>query len=163
MGIGQRYEDNAKVAVAKLVDEPVLGIAFANRSGAMGALVAGEVVGLAQAGLGGGATTGGRMAPRGSIGREGDKKTRLPLNFLVAITPTRVHVYKHKMFWGSVKIKGELGVFERAGLEVEVKDGRLTKQFHLHSPAQEQTMSFEITRSKVATATAELLGAPAGG
>jgi hypothetical protein len=142
--LSQRYLKNATAAAAKRTGEEILGVAFCNRAGSMRALVAGEVLQLGEAALGGGAVAG-INAPAGAIQREGGKKTRLPLNFVVAITPARVHVFKHRMFWGSVKLKSELGVFDRAGLQVGVRDGAITKQFMLHSPGQGQTMAFEMT------------------
>jgi hypothetical protein len=161
MGLGDKYIANAKKAVAAVVDEEVLNVSFANRSGSMNALLAGQVLRGAEMGLGGDGITGVGM-PRGSIKREGAKKTRLPTNFIVAVTPKHIHIYKHKMFWGSVKLKGELGVFDREGLEVTIETRGLTKQFSLVSPAAGQQMRFEMAKHRVTTELADLLQTPAG-
>jgi hypothetical protein len=159
MGLGDRYLENAKKAVAELIDEEVLMIAFGSRSGSMNAVLAGQVLRGAEAGLGGDGITG-VSVPRGAIEHEGAKKTRLPMNFMLVVTPAHIRVYRHKMFWGSVKVKGELGVFARDGLEVTTKDSGLTKQFALHSPAAGQQMRFEMTKHRVTTELAELLQQP---
>jgi hypothetical protein len=159
MGLGESYIANAKKAVAAVVGEEVLNVSFANRSGSLNAVLAGQVLRGAEIGLGGDGITG-VAVPRGAIKREGAKKTRLPMNFLVAVTPARIHIYKHKMFWGSVKLKGELGVFEREGLEITIEDRGLTKQFALNSPASGQQMRFEMTKHRVTTELADLLRQP---
>jgi hypothetical protein len=161
MALGDRYISNAKKAVSALVGEEVLNVSFASRSGSMNAVLAGQVLRGAEIGLGGDGITG-VSVPRSGIEREGEKKTRLPMNFIVAVTPKHIHVYKHKMLWGSVKLKGELGVFEREGLEVTIEDRGLTKQFSLRSPASGQQMRFEMTKHRVTTELADLLRQPAG-
>jgi hypothetical protein len=133
MSLGEKYVTNAAKAAAKLLDEPVVHVAFGSRSGAMKSLVTSEVTGI------------GGMAPRDVIHREGGKNTKLPLNFLIIVTPSKVHVYQHKMFWGSIKIKKELGVFERAGLQVQVGDSTV-RQFQISSVNPPQAMHFEMAR-----------------
>ncbi|MDX6689915.1 MAG: hypothetical protein QOG15_1372 [Solirubrobacteraceae bacterium] len=160
MALGDRYIANAKKAVAAIVDEEVLNVSFASRSGSMNAVLAGQVLRGAEVGLGGDGITG-VAVPRGAIEREGAKKTRLPMNFIIAVTPKHIHVYKHKMLWGTVKLKGELGVFERERLEVTVETRGITKQFSLVSPAGQQ-MRFEMAKHRVTTELADLLQTPAG-
>ena len=144
MALGDRYIRSATAAVEKRVGEPPLRIAFASRPGATGAMLTGELTGV------------GTLAPRGKIKRENGKDTRLPTNFLVAVTPTRVYVFKHRMLWGSVKIKGELGVFDRDGLVVDVS-GKAMKRFTLHSPQAGQTIVFEMLKHRVTDELAEAL------
>lgn len=94
MALGDRYLENATKAVAELIDEEVLMIAFGSRAGSMNAVLAGQVLRGAEAGLGGDGITGVSM-PRGAIERADAKKTRLPTNFILAVTPANIHVYRH--------------------------------------------------------------------
>jgi hypothetical protein len=149
----ESYFKNATARVEKLTGESVLAIGFCNRVGSMGAVIASAGQELATGG-----ELGGFTAPRGSLVKDG-KKVRLPLNFIVAVTPTSVHVYKHRMFWGRVKIKRELGSFDRGGLEVAVEDAKLTKRFALRSPSGGAAVAFEMTRSKFADGLAAALSA----
>ncbi|MDX6514171.1 MAG: hypothetical protein QOE36_3675, partial [Gaiellaceae bacterium] len=120
MALGDRYLRSATAAAERLTGDRILRVAFAARPGAMAAFVGGQLAGAGE-GLG---STGGR-APGAKIMRDEGKDTKLPANFLLAVTPTRIHVYKHRMGYGRVKIKGELGVFDREGLEVDVQEGKL--------------------------------------
>jgi hypothetical protein len=90
----------------------------------------------------------GARAPGSRIRREGGKDTRLPMSFLVAVTPARIHVYKIRRWWGWITISRELAVFDRDGLIVDVSGDRM-KRFTLHSPAAGQTMAFEMLRHRV--------------
>ena len=74
----------------------------------------------------------------------------------MAVTPTRVHVFKVRNLWGSVRLKRELGVFERDGLVVDI-GGQRMKRFTLHSPAAGQTMTFEMMSHRVTDELAEAL------
>jgi hypothetical protein len=148
MALGDRYIRSATAAVEKRIGERPLRIAFASRPGATAAVLKGEL--LAGAGI-----AGGLRGPGSKIKRESGKDTRLPTSFLIAVTPARVYVYKHRMLWGSVRIKRELGVFDRDGLVVEVS-GKAMKRFMLHSPQAGQTMAFEMLKHRV---TDELAGA----
>ena len=79
------------------------------------------------------------------------------------VTPNRIHVYNIKMFMGRVSVKGELGVFDRRGLQVSVEDGDLTTRFGMRSPTQRQSMAFEILKSEYATSFGRLLQQPVQG
>ena len=46
----------------------------------------------------------------------------LPNQFLLAVTPTRVHAFKCSTAYGNVKAKDELAVWERAGLTVTAEE-----------------------------------------
>jgi hypothetical protein len=86
----------------------------------------------------------------------GGKGAKLPINFVVALTPTAVRILDMKMFWGNVKIKKELGALPRDGLRAAVRDGGVTKQFQLEA-ADGSGIAFEMTRSRFSTALAEAL------
>ena len=155
MALGDRTYASARAAVQKRTGEPVVGAAFAGRVGATAAVLKGELIGGLTAEAGGLGPMGGR-APGGAIRREGGKDTKLPMSFLIAVTQDHVYVYKYVNLWGSVRLKGELGVFDRDGLLVEIGDGTM-RRFALHSPAAGQTMAFEMMRHRVTDELANAL------
>jgi hypothetical protein len=95
----RRYRD----ALQPKVDEPVLAGGLFYRTGGWSALALGPFSGLAA------------MISR-SVGKR--RANGLPNQFLVAVTPTRVHVFKCSTAYGDIKAKDELAVWQRAGLTV---------------------------------------------
>jgi hypothetical protein len=132
VGLGDSYLLNGAKAATPIVGEQILHVTFGSRVGSMGAVLMGQLSGI------------GGMAPRDAIHRPGGKDSKLPMNFMIVITPSRVWVFKHKMFWGRIKIKDTLGVFERVGMQAFVGDGTV-RQFSLVQQNPPQAMSFEIT------------------
>jgi hypothetical protein len=159
MTIADAMTAKAQSEVAALVSEPVLGVAFCNRCGTLDTIVARQITVIAT----GGASGGGYRVPVDEIHRDGGKPTPLPPAFLLGVTATKVHIYKVRMIMGRVSLKGELGVFDRRGLDVSVEDGGLTTRFGMWSPAMRQGMAFEILKSEYATDFARLLQQPAEG
>jgi hypothetical protein len=149
MAWGDRYYRKATAAVEKRNGETVVKVGLGSRPGAMAATARGEAWTLTGFGSG-------SRIPTSKIQRENGKNTRLPTSFLVAVTPTRVHVFKVRNSWGSVRLKRELGVFDRDGLTVDVS-GQRVKRFTLHSPADGQTMTFEMMSHRVTDELAEAL------
>ena len=129
-------------------------LGWASRSGAMGAVIAGQV--LRGVDVAGGNPVGlGTSVPRGHMSAaEGEKGARLPMNFLVALTPTAMRVFSLRKTWTGVKIKKELGTLPRDGLQLAVEDGGLTKKFRLQA-SDGSALGFEMTRSKFATTFAD--------
>ena len=62
------------------------------------------------------------------------------------------------MIMGRLKLKHEIGAFERAGLQLAVENTSLVTVFRLFSPGQRQDMTFEIMASDYASQFAALLG-----
>ncbi len=56
-----------------------------------------------------------------------------------------------------MKVKEEIGAFDRDGLEIATHEEALVRRFAIRSPGQDQEMAFEITRSDYATEFASLL------
>jgi hypothetical protein len=130
MSLGDKYIESALKAAGARLPEKVVCTLFVQRSGAMAAGLAGAVTGNA------------RRTPTDKIWREGGKDTKLPQSFLLAATPTRVHVFAFKMFWGKTKVKDELGSFPRAGLDLQTS-GDPPSQFVIRSSDPAQEMCFE--------------------
>lgn len=140
------------------VGEPVEVIGWASRSGAMASVIAGSVLRGAETAADS-AVVAGVATPRGRMqAGDGDKGARLPLNFMVALAPTALRVFNVRKTWTGVKIKKEIGVLPRVGLQVDVEDGGVTKRFRLDG-ADGSAISFEMTRSKFATSFADDLRA----
>lgn len=158
MSIAERMTEQAEQQSTARVGEPVVGVAFVNRCGTLSTIVvstAGRILtdgwDHPLAGLG---------VPKDEIHREGAKPIPLPYAFLLAVTPTEIHVFEIRMVMGRVKLKDEIAVFERAGLELATQDETLVTAFRIRAPRQGQDMAFEITKSEYATDFAALLRRP---
>jgi hypothetical protein len=161
MAAGDGFYRKAAKKIEDRIGEPVEVIGWASRSGAMGALVAGSVLRGAETAMGSGVATG-AAAPRGRMrGDGGSKGARLPLNFMVALTPSAFHVFKIRKTWRGLKLQKELGVLPRDGLRAEIGEGGLTLRFRLDA-ADGSALAFEMTRSKFARTFAEELQAALG-
>jgi hypothetical protein len=158
MAWGDRFYDKAREKIEQRVGEPVEVIGWASRSGAMGALIAGTALRGAET-LADSPVVTGAKAPGGRMRTaEGGKGTRLPMNFMVALTPNALRVFKIRKTYTGVKIQKELGALPRQGLRAEIDDGGVTKRFRLEG-ADGSALGFEMTRSKFATTFAEDLRA----
>jgi hypothetical protein len=158
MALGDGFYEKARKKIEERIGEPVEVIGWASRSGAMSAVIATTVVRGAETAMDAPVVTGGtgpssRMASGG-----GEKGARLPMNFMVVLTPTAFRVLKIRKGWSGLKIKGELGALPREDLRLDVKDGGMTKQFRLDA-ADGSAVGFEMTRSKFATRFADELSA----
>jgi hypothetical protein len=156
--LGDRFYRKAKEKVEQRIGEPVHVLGWASRTGAMGAVIAGQV--LRGADVAGGNPIGlGTSIPGSRVtGPGGEKGARLPINFLVALTPTAMRLFSVRNGWTGVKVKKELGALPREGLRLGVEDGGITKRFLLHG-ADGSAVAFEMTRSKFATTFADDLKA----
>jgi hypothetical protein len=153
---GDSFYRKAGAKIEGQIGEPVEVIGWASRSGAMGAVIAGKVVGGAEVAIGGQNSSfigipGHHMKVAGN-----DKGVRLPVNFMVVLTPTAFRVLKISKGWGGVKIKGELGTLPRDGLVLAIEDSKVTKQFQL-AGTDGSVVRFEMARSKFTTNFAEQL------
>lgn len=152
MSIAESMTKQAREKVAARLTEPLIDVAMVNRYGVLSGILASTAIGIATDGAGG------AWVPKDAIHREGSKPTPLPHAFLVAVTGTAVHVFTIRMIMGRLKVKDEIGVFERAGLQLAVEEMSLVTVFQLYAPRQRQDMTFEIMRSEYATDFAALLG-----
>jgi hypothetical protein len=158
MAWGDSFYRKASAKIEGQIGEPVEVIGWASRSGAMGAVIAGKVAGGAEVALGGSNASfmgipGDRMKVAGN-----DKGVKLPVNFMVVLTPSALRVLKISKGWTGLKIKGELGAIPRDGLALAIEDAKVTKQFQL-AGSDGSAIRFEMTRSKFATSFSEQLEA----
>ena len=158
MAWGDGFYRKARAKVEQRTGETVEVIGWASRSGAMGAVIAGTALRGAEAAAGS-AVQAGVAAPRGRMqAGGGEQGARLPMNFMVALTPTAFRVFKIRKTWTGLKLKKELGSLPRKGLHVEIEDGGIVKRFRL-AGADGSALGFEMTRSKFATTFADELRA----
>jgi hypothetical protein len=155
---GDGFYRKAKAKVETRIGEPVQLIGWASRSGAMASVLAGAALRGAETAMGSPIVTG-AAAPRGRMqAGDGGKGARLPMNFMVVLTPTAFRVLKIRKTWFGVSIKKELGALPREGLRVEIEEAGITKRFRLDG-ADGSALGFEMTRSKFATTFADDLRA----
>jgi hypothetical protein len=158
MAWGDRFYAQAGKKVEGRVGEPVELITRASRPGAMGALIAGQVArgvdaaGPDPIGLGGAAPRGHMIAPGGAKG------ARLPMSFLIALTPSAVRVFTVRQGWTGVKVKRELGVLPRSGIRLSIADGGVVERFRLDA-ADGSGIAFEMNRGKFTSSFAAQLRA----
>jgi hypothetical protein len=158
MAWGDGFYRKATEKVEARIGEPVELIGWASRSGAMGSVIAGTVARGAGTAMDSAIVTG-VSAPRGRMqAQEGAKGARLPMNFLVVLTPSALRVLEIKRGWSGTKVKRELGALPRESLRVAIEEGGVTKQFRLDG-ADGSAVAFEMARSKFATRFAEELRA----
>jgi hypothetical protein len=150
MALGDRFYRQASEKVSDRVGEPVELITRAGRPGAMAAVIAGQVArGIDVAGGNpnglGAAIPKGRMVAAG--GTEGSK---LPMSFLVALTPNALRVFTVTQSMFGVKVKKELGALPREGLRLATADAGIATQFQLEG-ADGSAIAFEMNRCKFTT------------
>jgi hypothetical protein len=161
MAIGDGFYSKAKAKIEAQVGEPVEVLGWASRSGAMGAVISGEL--LRGVDVASGNPIGlGASVPRGNMAAAGGGKgAKLPMNFLVALTPSAFRVFALRKTWTGLKLKKELGTLPRDGLQLAVEDGGVTKRFQLEA-TDGSGIAFEMTRSKFATTFADSLRSALG-
>ena len=101
------WERKYRDALQPLVDEPVLAGGVFYRTGGWGAVAMGPFSGLAA------------VVSR-SIGKR--RAGGLPDQFLLAVTPTRVHAFGCSLAYGHVEARDELAVWDRSGLTVTAEE-----------------------------------------
>jgi hypothetical protein len=155
---GDRFYAKLQQKVEQRVGEPVDVIGVGSRCGSMNALIAGTALRGAET-LMGSPIVAGSAAPRGRMrAAEGGKGVRLPMSFIVALTPSALHVFKWRKTWFGSKVKKELGSIPRDGLQLEISDSGVVKRFVLTGP-DGSAFAFEMSRVKWTTNFADQLTA----
>ena len=112
------WERKYRDALQPLVDEPVLAGAVFYRTGGWQAVAMGPFSGLVA------------VISRG-VGKR--RAGGLPSEFLLAVTPTRVHAFKCSLAYGDVEARDELAVWDRAGLTVTAEETSVNTKVVLES------------------------------
>jgi hypothetical protein len=114
------WERKYRDALQTKVDEPVLAGGLFYRTGGFASAVVGPFSGLAA------------LISRG-VGKR--RSGGLPNQFLVAVTPTRVHAFRCSTAYGNVKARDELAVWSRTGLTVTAEETAVNTRVVIESPA----------------------------
>jgi hypothetical protein len=158
MAWGDRFYSKLTAKVEQRLGEPVDVIGIGSRCGSMNALIAGTALRGVESAMGSPIVAGAK-APGGRLQTtESGKGARLPMSFLVALTPTGMHVFKWRKTWFGTRVKKELGVIPRDGLQLQVSDRGAVKRFELAHP-DGSALAFEMTRVKWTTRFADELTA----
>ena len=117
------WERKYRDALQPKVDEPVLAGGLFYRAGGFAAIAIGPFSGLAAL-----------------IARSTGKRRAggLPNQFLLAVTPTRVHAFKCSTAYGNVKAKDELAVWSRSGLTVTAEETAVNTKVVIEPAAAER-------------------------
>jgi hypothetical protein len=62
----------------------------------------------------------------------------LPNQFVVAVTPTRVHAFRCSIAYNKIKVKQELAVWNRAGLRVSAEETAVNTKVIIESPGEDE-------------------------
>ena len=108
--VEQYMEKYRAIAQESVPNEQVLAIAVLSRPGSMGAALAAQGSGLAAMGM----NKHGKNASGG-----------LPMNVLVCATPTRILAFDFRPTMTSIKLKGLVAEWTRAGLQVSAERNTL--------------------------------------
>ena len=119
------WERKYRDALQPMVDEPVLAGGVFYRTGGWAAVAVGPFSGLAA------------LISR-SIGKR--RAGGLPNQFLLAVTPTRVHAFKCTLAYGDVRARDELAVWERAGLTVTAEETSVNTKVVIERDADGQRL-----------------------
>ena len=85
----------------------------------------------------------------------------LPNQFLLALTPTKVRAFKCRPHRTKAKVGNELAVWDRAGLQVSVRDAAVNTEVILESPGEGEKIVCSTGKDATSREFLELLGRPA--
>ena len=84
----------------------------------------------------------------------------LPNQFLLALTPTKVHAFKCRPHRSKAKVGDELAVWDRSGLEVRVRDAAVNTEVTLESPAEGEKVVCSTGKDATSREFVDLLSQP---
>jgi hypothetical protein len=117
------WDQKYREAVQPKLDEPLLKAGLFYRSGGFASLAVGPFSGLAA------------MVTR-TIGKQ--KAGGFPNQFIIAVTPMRVYVFKCSIAYGKIKVKDELAVWDRAGLHVTAEETTVNTKVTIESETDKE-------------------------
>ena len=85
----------------------------------------------------------------------------LPNQFLLALTPTKVHAFKCRPHRSKAKVGDELAVWDRAGLEVGVRDAAVNTEVTLESAGEGEKVVCSTGKDATSREFLSLLSQPA--
>ena len=85
----------------------------------------------------------------------------LPNQFLLALTPTKVHAFKCRPHRTKAKIGDELAFWDRAGLQVQIRDAAVNTEVIIESPAEGERIVCSTGKDATSREFVERLSQPA--
>lgn len=145
MAWGDGFYRKARAKVKERTGEDVEVIGWAARTGAVKAVIAGAALRGAETAMDSPIVAGAKAPTRRMRAGDAGKDVRLPMNFIVALTPAAMHVFKVRRTWTGLKLKRELGRIPRAGLRLEMRDAGIATRFRLDG-ADGSSLAFEMNK-----------------
>ena len=84
----------------------------------------------------------------------------LPNQFLLALTPTKVRAFKCRPHRSKAKVGDELAVWDRAGLQIRVRDAAVNTEVTLESPAEGEKVVCSTGKDATSREFLEQMGQP---
>jgi hypothetical protein len=119
----REYSEKFRVMASEHVDEPVLATGPFRRGGAAAGMV------ISKAGIGGIA-----YAANALINKK--KAGGLPARVFLVVTPTRLHAFDYGFKGRNYKLKKEVAVWDRAGLQISTQPKMGLTMLTIESPAE---------------------------
>lgn len=85
----------------------------------------------------------------------------LPNQFLLALTPTKVHAFKCRPSRSKAKVGDELAVWDRHALTISIRDAAVNTEVTIESPAEGERIVCSTGKDATSREFLELLGRPA--
>jgi hypothetical protein len=117
------WEQKYREAVQPQIDEPLLKAGLFYRTGGFASVALGPFSGLA-------ATVASGVGKKRAGG--------FPNQFVLAVTPTRVHAFKCSIAYNKIKVKQELFAWNRAGMRVTAEETTVNTKVTIDSPEAER-------------------------
>jgi hypothetical protein len=84
----------------------------------------------------------------------------LPNQFLLALTPTTVRAFKCKPSARKAKVGDELAVWDRAGLQISIRDAAVNTEVTIESPGEGEKVVCSTGKDAASREFLELMGRP---
>jgi hypothetical protein len=139
----QKYRD----AVQPKLDEPLLKAGLFYRTGGFAAIALGPFSGLAS------------MISR-TVGKS--KAGGFPNQFIIAVTPMRVHAFKCSLNYGKIKVKEELAVWDRAGMRVTAEETSVNTKVTIESPGENEKIVVSTGKDALSQSVIYAMQEPVG-
>jgi hypothetical protein len=126
------WMEKHRVSVEQKVGAPVTAFLPFHRAHAAGAMAVVRISPLAASAM--------RLVGKRKAGG-------LPPNFVLVLTPERIHAYTSKTTRDSFELKDEVGVWERTAVRLRTEETPLNMQLTIESPANGDSVVCQATKS----------------
>jgi hypothetical protein len=141
------WEQKYREAVQPQLDEPLLKAGLFYRTGGFATVALGPFSGLAS------------LVSMG-VGKK--RAGGLPNQFVLAVTPTRVHAFKCSIAYNKIKVRQELAVWNRAGLRVSAEETAVNTKVIIESPAENERLVCSTGKDALSQSVVYAMQEPVG-